>query len=257
MRKYLVLPVLVAVFFTCGLYAAKDDTADRIDFTLAAGEVAQVSGATAGGTAAVLPAAQQTKKGGALGLLGTLTAEPETARKKELVPEVPSAMGFTFDLMSIARSSFDPFNLDLSFSLVFGDYGNFGLEGIYYIQFLSAGDYFGGTVGLDLAFDIFPLGNSPSGLYFGPILGGRMYIVDSSIAGDPMMFGIVPGANAGFRLNLNGFILEAGFVYGAVFTLNDLVDSPIHDFQFKLSIGGFTEQITPEMIKAKKQGGEK
>jgi hypothetical protein len=269
MRKVFIMPLLCVLAFACALQAGKNGSpeaaatpavkaaayTDRIDFTAAAGDFTQVSGAAPVQAQAQSEDQQENAKGSVLGTMLGVGGKNKSAKagaaaaRQKAEPTVPEAMGFTFDLMSIPRSTIDPFDLDLSFSLVFGDYGNFGLDAIYYIQFVSTDPYFGGTVGLDLAFDIFPLGNSPCGLYFGPVLGGRMYIFDSDISG-----GIVPGANAGYRFDLGGFIIDAGVIYDAIFTFNDKVTSPISDFQFQLSIGGFFEQVTPEMIKAKQQG---
>ncbi len=279
MKKVFIMPLLFVLVFACVLQAAKKDNAepeptaavtataqptatavaftDRIDFTAAAGGFTQVSGPAPAVSQEQAQSDDQQEKdnGSALGTLFSGGAKKKSAKaaaaaiRQKAEPTVPEAMGFTFDLMSIPRSTIDPFDLDLSFALVFGDYGNFGLDAIYYLQFLSTDPYFGGTVGLDLAFDIFPLGNSPCGPYIGPVLGGRMYIFDPDISG-----AVVTGANAGYRLNLGGFIIDAGVIYDAIFTFNDKVKSPINDFQFQLSIGGFLEQTTPEMIKAKQQG---
>ena len=270
MKKLVIIPLLLVLVFVCTLQAAeKDDSeatpvatpkptavafTDRIDFTAAAGEFTQAAGATAPVQAAASQGEEKEDSGaGVLGamLKGGLKKGKQT-KSSAVVPEEPQAMGFTFDLMSIPRSTIDPVDIDLSFALVFGDYGNFGLEAIYYLQFLSSGDYFGSTIGLDLAFDIFPLGNSPAGFYLGPVLGGRMYIMGDNIEG-----GLALGANTGYRFNLGGFIIDAGIIYDAIITFDPKIVSPINDFQFQLSIGGFFQQTTPEMVKANKQGDKK
>jgi hypothetical protein len=228
---------------------------DRLDMSLNAGQFTQSTAAQAGYVAPqAQQAAKQDKAGALASLLGGDAGQEEA---KPAAMTEPYVMGFTFDLMSIARSSMDPFNWDLSFSLIFGDYGNFGMEAIYYLQFLSVDEYFGGTVGLDIAFDIFPLGSSPSGFYLGPIIGGRMYMIDSDYSENDMLFAFVPGFNAGYRFILEGFVIDAEIVYGAVMTLSDTPQDIIHDFWFKLGIGGLTDNVTPEMAEANKKAANK
>lgn len=278
MKKIIIIITALIFVFSCAAFAAttskKDDTIkkgkaveeepiNRLDMSLNAGQFTQSVAAQAGYTA---PAQAQPENQNTVGdsiagaLFGSVTQPAAPAKAAEpVVYEAPQAMGFIFDLMSIARSTIDPLNIDLSFSLVFGDYGNFGIEAIYYLQFLSQNKYFGGTLGLDIACEIFPLGNSPSGLYFGPIIGAKMLMLDSNFNDDPegMGFGFAfsPGGTAGYRLNLGGFILDAAFLYNAVITFRNGGTDIINDFQFKFGIGGIFDEVTPEMVAAQKKKG--
>lgn len=261
MKKLLFVIFMAPLIMPVSLYAAaatkekpekeKAVFIDRLDMSLAAGQFIQTTAAQAGYTVPqAQPAANQDKAGALSSLFGGTGNQQE---EKPAVITEPFVMGLTFDLMSIARSSIDPFNLDLSFSLVFGFYGNFGMEAIYYMQFLSVDDYDGGTLGLDLAFDIFPTGGSPAGLFLGPIIGGRMYMHDSDFIQNDVSFAFVPGFNAGYRFILGGFIVDAQIVYGAVMTIADTPQDIIHDFWFKLALGGIMTDVTPEQAEANRK----
>jgi hypothetical protein len=220
---------------------------DRLDMSLYGGGGFTQLGAASGGV-------QQVQAAGGAAVAGLLAKQGGDAAAA--VPEYASASGASFDLMSIFRSKLDPvMDINLDFSLFFGDYGNFGLEAIYYMNFFGFDDYFSGMVGLDLAFEIFPLGNSPIGAYAGPLIGARMIIPDPSVTEEPLLFALDFGAAAGYRLNLGGFVIDAGFIFDYINSLSTFVPSS-QTFWLKLSIGGMFEEITPDMVKKKEKPAE-
>lgn len=117
------------------------------------------------------------------------------------------------DLMSIARSITNNW-IDWNARFGFGDDGNFGmcfiLDGIYY----DYGRLRGLEEDLDLAFDIYPFGHSPSGFYIGPVIGAGFNsyrMQDYNL----IFINLSAGAEAGVRLLMNWFILDAGFAFTA------------------------------------------
>lgn len=148
------------------------------------------------------------------------------------------------DLMSITRSIVNEwYEADLRAG--FGDGGIFGLsfmlEGILYKDSDNGYDFTGWIAGLDIAFDFYPFGNSPSGIYIGPIIGGRYHGYNISDIGGGSFFSLTPGVEAGVRVLLDWLILDASLAYTANIYfyegVSDMNEMLKHDYLARLGVG--------------------
>ena len=91
-----------------------------------------------------------------------------------------------------------------------GDDGIFGVSFIY--EGMSLNYKYAGVDNYDnagmIAFDFYPLGRSPSGIYLGPIIGGSYFSVDGNIGYD-----LLYGGEAGVRFLMNFVVLDIGADY--------------------------------------------
>ena len=93
------------------------------------------------------------------------------------------------------------------------------------------------TAGAEAAFDIYPLGHSPAGIYFGPFISG-LYFNDGhpDPHGTSMLFG--GGGEAGLRLLLRHFVIDGGCAYSYSYTYAyDKVQFVSRDFTYRAGIG--------------------
>jgi hypothetical protein len=106
---------------------------------------------------------------------------------------------------------------EANFRFGFGDGGIFGMSFIFDGKYYKDGIFDAYVPGFSLGFGFYPFGNSPSGLYLGPVIGGKYNFDDNRNAppGTPVNdYTIVTaGGEAGIRILMNWLVLDAGAEY--------------------------------------------
>lgn len=97
----------------------------------------------------------------------------------------------------------------------FGDDGIFGMSFIPEIlteaNNPAFSEIFDGS--LTVAFDFYPLGRSPSGIYIGPLIGARYFSYKPAWGDKELGFDLTAGGEAGVRFLMNAFVLDIGAYY--------------------------------------------
>jgi hypothetical protein len=97
----------------------------------------------------------------------------------------------------------------------FGDDGIFGMSFIPEIlteaNNPAFSEIFDGS--LNVAFDFYPLGRSPSGIYIGPLIGARYFSYKPAGGDKELGFDLTAGGEAGVRFLMNAFVLDIGVDY--------------------------------------------
>jgi hypothetical protein len=105
-----------------------------------------------------------------------------------------------------------------------------------FLQYTKTGPSYN-LAGLDLAIDIYPFGRSPSGIYFGPIVGARYYLYDANeITTTDIEF--CYGGEAGIRLLANFLALDAWVTFTSnKNTMTDFQKELLNDLTFRAGAG--------------------
>ncbi len=140
----------------------------------------------------------------------------EQTQKKPAVKKDGTTAGIfiEYDMMSFGRSFVNNWT-DWNGRLGFGDDGNFGMVFIIDGMKYDDANMTGLTVGLDIGFDIYPFGRSPSGFYIGPVIGGRTNHLKVNLKNSYDFYTIAAGGEAGIRALMNWLVLDLGFAYTA------------------------------------------
>lgn len=129
-----------------------------------------------------------------------------------------SAAGVFFEVDGMRLKKYLDDGIDeANFRFGFGDGGIFGMSFIFDGKYYQDGIFDAYVPGFSLGFNFYPFGNSPAGLYLGPVIGGKYNLDDNRNAppGTPVNdYTIVTaGGEAGIRILMNWLVLDAGAEY--------------------------------------------
>jgi hypothetical protein len=139
------------------------------------------------------------------------------------------------DILNASMSISKNWN-DFEMKLGYGDDGIFGISIMpqYMSNKKGSPEYY--AAGLDIAFDLYPLGRSPSGIYIGPLIGARYYTNDIKNI-DPNGVKLTYGGEAGARLLASWFVLDAGVTYNITEAPIGWPDGMIRDLKVHAQAG--------------------
>jgi hypothetical protein len=173
--------------------------------------------------------ASDNKKGDAFkpeepGVIAESTNETETAAvtttalsaQAQAVKDSTAGIFFEADVMRLKKYMDDGIK-EANFRFGFGDGGIFGMSFIFDGKYYKDGSFDAYVPGFSLGFGFYPFGHSPSGLYLGPVIGGKYNFDDNRGAPPDTPVNdytiVTAGGEAGIRILMNWFVLDAGAEY--------------------------------------------